>query len=512
MVSWPTGGCLTDEDGCFAASLSDAETDVPETASSSSRGSADSWLSLSFTREGFAPVAVPAQGVPGQQSSVQVTLRPVSACASIPAEQGGSVTDPASGSSVTVPPNGLVYPDGSPVTGEVKVSLSIIDATDPASLASMPGDFSAVAADGSEVFLQSLGAAWIGATDEAGRQLEVGPDSPGMTLDLKSGASANCEKLQAVPEMWSFDEASGKWEQEPTGLKVDGQPSPSMAQSAPAEPGPKPSRAGAKSKKKSGKKKFYAPEGAVLQTGYMSAEEFRKQVAKPGSKSLTATVMKMGYINCDLAYRSPMSAVMLTGKVLAACGRPLAYTQIYSVGRDYGGRCPDATDAEGKFGALVAQFDSEIDVEVHVRHEVDSDTKLEIYFDEFPRRLSKEARLLLERAVGAHAKEAQGADGQPAWAHQTSKVCWCAARRQWQQTVDGKLIFVRDEPEEPPSLPFGPGWRTASSFTTSLAPLPGIVAPNYARASVVKRHSVGPFRTGPPGEFVDLGELTVSDS
>merc|ERR1712100_891798 len=108
----------------------------------------------------------------GIQNSVQVVLRPVSASAVVDPTVGGNVEDPISGSSVTVPPNSLVYPDGSEVTGPVTLSLSVIDVTDPAGLASMPGDFSAVGADGEEVLLQSLGAARIGATDETGQQLK----------------------------------------------------------------------------------------------------------------------------------------------------------------------------------------------------------------------------------------------------------------------------------------------------------------------------------------------------
>merc|ERR1712039_134020 len=134
--------------------------------------------------------------------------------------KGGSVVDEATGSSVTVPPNTLTYPDGTPVTGPVTVSLSVIDVTDPAGLASMPGDFSAIGEDGQEVMLQSLGAAWIGATDEAGQALRVS-DGSGVTLDLRTEARANAEKVGNVPEMWSFNETTGNWEIEATEMKVN---------------------------------------------------------------------------------------------------------------------------------------------------------------------------------------------------------------------------------------------------------------------------------------------------
>merc|ERR1711920_761187 len=160
-------------------------------------------------------------GNAGSDTSLTVTMRPISASSVVDASAGGSVVDPSSGSSLSVPANGLAYPDGTPVTGPVTVSLSVIDVTDPAGLASMPGDFSAVGVDGAEVMLQSLGAAWLGATDESGQALQVREGS-GVTLDLQTEARANAEKLGNVPEMWSFNETTGKWEIEPTEMKVNG--------------------------------------------------------------------------------------------------------------------------------------------------------------------------------------------------------------------------------------------------------------------------------------------------
>jgi len=144
------------------------------------------------------------------------------------AAAGGSVTDPVSGSSVTMPPSSLVYPDGSEVTGPVNVNLAIIDVTTPEGLASMPGNFSAVGADDKEVMLQSLGAAWVGATDAEGRQLEV-KDGSDYTLDLQTEAKADAAKLGVVPEMWSFDESTGKWELEPSEMKLNGEDVPNTA-------------------------------------------------------------------------------------------------------------------------------------------------------------------------------------------------------------------------------------------------------------------------------------------
>merc|ERR1740121_1886253 len=131
----------------------------------------------------------------GPEANLRVTLRTISASKVVDAKEGGSVVDALSGSSLTVPPNTLSYPDGTPVEGPVTISLSVIDATDPKALASMPGDFSAVGEDGSTVYLQSLGAAWVGATDKDGRELAVREGSEGVNLDLRSKAMADPAKL-----------------------------------------------------------------------------------------------------------------------------------------------------------------------------------------------------------------------------------------------------------------------------------------------------------------------------
>lgn len=164
-VKWKANGCLSDEDGQFQ--VEDDETDVPDTASQTSGSSL--WSSLSFECEGFAPTVLRASS----SDSVTVVLRPLSASATFDGTAGGCVEDPSTGSSVTVPSNALVYADGRAVEGPVTVRLSVIDVTDPQSLASMPGDFSAVTADGAEVMLESLGAAWINATDDKGEELEA---------------------------------------------------------------------------------------------------------------------------------------------------------------------------------------------------------------------------------------------------------------------------------------------------------------------------------------------------
>jgi len=506
-VAWGSGGCISDKEGYFDGIVdvvddADAKTDVPDDGASQASGtSLFSCMSLSLECDGFAPMtSVVNEGI---ENSLQVTMRPVSASALIDAAVGGSVADPISGSSVTVPPNSLIYPDGSLVTGPVTLSVSVIDVTDPAGLASMPGDFSAIGVDGKEVKLQSLGAMWIGATDEEGRKLQVNSESDGVVLDLHTQAKANAEKLGVVPEMWSFDEITGKWMLEPSVMSVDGEPVPNTARPA-SSPIPVASSAGRRvGSAKKGKKKYYDPNEVV--EGCMSPEDFMKRVAADGPKSISATVTKIGYINCDLAYHHPQRAVMLKGLVLDAERRPMPRVQLWATGRDYQGRTPDVTSEAGRFGAMIAQFSSEVDVEVIYRKPSPDNDKVEVYFED-PRSAEKLEDLLYEliscipgQYVETHTNrwERKGGYAQKAF------ISWNQNRRRWENRVEERVVFCKMACGEEPGLPFGDGWSLAHDIAKNV-PLP-----RYSRASNIFSQSFGPFRTGPPGEFVDVGELVT---
>eukprot|EP00429_Kryptoperidinium_foliaceum_P102908 CAMPEP_0176255466 /NCGR_PEP_ID=MMETSP0121_2-20121125/37055_1 /TAXON_ID=160619 /ORGANISM="Kryptoperidinium foliaceum, Strain CCMP 1326" /LENGTH=857 /DNA_ID=CAMNT_0017595293 /DNA_START=1 /DNA_END=2574 /DNA_ORIENTATION=+ len=534
-VSWPKGDCCTDEDGCFEASLSDAETEVPEedgAHSGRSSGSASSTYSsmtvLSFAGAGYAPTSSVAMCPGGCDASLRVAMRRVTASAVMDISEGGQVVDKASGSSLSVAAGSLTYADGSPIEGPVTVSLSVIDVTDPAALASMPGDFSAVGEGGAPVFLQSLGAAWIGASDAQGREVTVKEGSDGVTLDLKTKATANAEKLGADAEMWSFNDATGKWELLETPMRVDGQLAPNSA--ARGQIGAQQRKRGGKKKKGGYEKKKGRDDDAAppeLIEGCMSPEAFRQQVAKEGEKTVSTNLTKLGYINCDLAYHHPQRAVMLTGVVLGAGREPLEGTQLWSVGRDYSGRCPDVAKDGGKFGAMIAQFDSEVDVEVHVNLPGTEDDKVAVYVEDWRTlgKLDKEADDLLCAILGRYTQEpgesskvwakkrskdgaakqdAKEADGETSASG--SKIEWCEKRHQWQAVVNRVPCFVKDAVGEgdEAGLPFGSGWRPVAP---ALAKVP---APVFARPHVPMVHTFGPFKTGPPGEFVDVGELVVA--
>jgi len=363
-----------------------------------------------------------------------------------------------------------------------------------------------------------LGAAWIGATDEQGTKLEVREGSK-YTLDLHTKAKANAEKLGTLPEMWSFDETSGKWMLEPSAMKVDGTDAPNAARPAPADPAGYSSGSRVRGAKSRGKKKKayeYDPtEGPV--TGCMSPEDFMKRVAQDGEKSLSAEVSKLGYINCDLAYHHPQRAVMMKGLVLNGKQQPMPEVQIWGTGRDYHGRTPDATAADGRFSALIAQFDSEVDVEVQFGKARADDEKIDVYFPRDKRTRIQDIPLakLVRQVPGQYHQEGES-DGLPLWVKQDvpqgrrdekpsppSTISWDQARRRWLISVGNEVVFLFCAGDEPGTPCAEDSWQVVPSLAEIVHP------PIVARATEVMTAKFGPFKTGPPGEFVDVGELVV---
>ena len=64
------------------------------------------------------------------------------------------------------------------------------------------------------------------------------------------------------------------------------------------------------------------------------------------------------------AYSKPNKAVLLQGSVVDAHNKPMPNTQIWGVGKDYYGRSPDQSNSDGRFEALMVQFDSKVDIQV----------------------------------------------------------------------------------------------------------------------------------------------------
>merc|ERR1711879_323477 len=246
----------------------------------------------------------------------------------------------------------------------------------------------------------------------------------------------------------------------------------------------------------------------------MSPEAFMKKVAEDGKKSISAPLTKLGYINCDLAYHHPQRAVMMKGLVVDAKNQPMSGVQLWGTGRDYAGRTPDVTGSDGSFGAMIAQFDSSLDIEVQYRRQLRLDDKIEVCFDKpgALRKLNKDIYQLVAKVAGQYLQDKDAScDGQPVWIKKgvssasasTASISWSAGRRPWQNCVGDKVVFCWPVGDVP-GLPFGDGWRFVAS-----TPSDCLHVPKYTRTFEIVSQSFGPFTTGPPGEFVDVGVLTV---
>jgi hypothetical protein len=206
-------------------------------------------------------------------------LRPVAPCGT-----GGALVG------VELPVGGVVDATGAPVA-RVRMDIAAIPTLGGGELVgeaflAFPGDMSARAATGEEVFLESRGAAEVRLFDDATgapAQLAAGREA---VLRLPAGPSS---LEDARVPMWSFDEVEGLWVEEGTAaLEV--------------EPG----------------------SGALLHR---------------------LTVPHFTWWNAD----QPATRTCITGRALASPGFATALASIATVGVDYAGAAYGETDGEGRF-------------------------------------------------------------------------------------------------------------------------------------------------------------------
>lgn len=91
-----------------------------------------------------------------------------------------------------------------------------------------------------------------------------------------------------------------------------------------------------------------------------------------------------------------------------------------------------------------------------------------------------------------------------------ARIIWSQGRRLWQHEVGGVAIFRKPPEGEDIGTPFGTGWQLGAELLKGVG-AEHIRLPVYMRPMSVTPAVFGPFATGPPGEFVDVGELVVQD-
>jgi hypothetical protein len=152
----------------------------------------------------------------GEASYVELFAMPVGKHQVIDAAEGATIEGPY-GATIKLPPGGLAQADGTPVTGNVDVTVTPMLPQDPKQLAARPGRARGQRGDGSRVRLRPWASMAV-TLRQGGAQVNL---AEGQSAELKMPvADAAAPKVLA---MWSLDEATGDWVEEGSLSKVSTQ-------------------------------------------------------------------------------------------------------------------------------------------------------------------------------------------------------------------------------------------------------------------------------------------------
>lgn len=154
--------------------------------------------------EGFRTTALQTDS-----AVVNIRLQPVNATRSVPAASDTLVEVPNSPARLALTGNSLVKPDGTPATGDIQVSLTVIQ---PAlDVNAMPGDYRVTTPDGLGGIMESFGALAIDLHDSNGNKLNL---AAGKTAGLRIPLSTRHPAPPATVPLFYFDETTGFWREE----------------------------------------------------------------------------------------------------------------------------------------------------------------------------------------------------------------------------------------------------------------------------------------------------------
>ena len=123
-------------------------------------------------------------------------------------QNGGTYTG-TNGLGVTFAANSIATASGSAYTGKVIATIKYLDPKQTDLDRTMPGGLIADAANGNTVVLGTLGMAAVELRDEAGNELNLKQGSKAtLTFPVKT------DYKPAEIQLWSFDEAKGRWKEE----------------------------------------------------------------------------------------------------------------------------------------------------------------------------------------------------------------------------------------------------------------------------------------------------------
>ncbi|MCA9521202.1 MAG: carboxypeptidase-like regulatory domain-containing protein [Myxococcales bacterium] len=164
---------------------------------------------VTLSKVGYLPNQKRVDVQDGTATAIKVRLMTEEPKQSLDADQGGTVTT-GTGATLIAGPGVLVDPDGNPVTGTVDVHLTTFDVSDSNTLDTIPNFVALEGTD--EVMLQSMGLIDV-TLRQNGNVLQV---KDGATVTIRLPVASNVSDPPATIDLWSFDDATGRWVNEGT--------------------------------------------------------------------------------------------------------------------------------------------------------------------------------------------------------------------------------------------------------------------------------------------------------
>ncbi len=154
---------------------------------------------------------------PGRTHNVKIKLIPKTVTVTLNANTGGTVNF-TGGASLFLPTSAIADAAGNPFTGSVTVSMTWIDPTAPNLPDLVPGELRGWTTANEERGLETYGMIGVDLTGPGNTKLYM---APGRTAQLTFPVPASLAgSAPTIIDLWNFDEASGRWEQEGTATKT----------------------------------------------------------------------------------------------------------------------------------------------------------------------------------------------------------------------------------------------------------------------------------------------------
>ncbi len=153
-----------------------------------------------------------------QEQYVEIMLLTKQSVGEIPSTTGGSITL-GNGSAITLAANSVVNASsGASYSGTVAVAMAWIDPTSPNLERQMPGDLRGIDANSVEQGLKSYGMLDVELTGSNGEKLQIAAGKKAsLSFPLPSAVQGSAPSSIAL---WSFNDATGLWQQEGNAIRV----------------------------------------------------------------------------------------------------------------------------------------------------------------------------------------------------------------------------------------------------------------------------------------------------